>query len=559
MLLSHYSPPVRDALLWLMFDLPPADALRSTTALQAPGMVRLRDDLRSYQVATVGLIKRVWSLDATVKIPGIILAYDMGSGKTASTLTALVDLFAERRIRKVLIVAPLLVAQTTWPDEIEGWEHTRHLTYTVLRADDEDPDIAWAIKKAEEAVYRNARFDGSTLAEARRKAGAAGTAARQAIRKQLAETDTQVHIINKEGLEWLFEHFGEAHWPYDVVVIDEASMLKSGRKRTKGKDSQGNKTPTTLSRFGILSRVRKKLTGVIELTGTPSPNGLQNLWGLAYIVDFGERLGTARTAFEQRWFDTNPYSRKMTPAPHALGEITDRLKDIMFSLDPADYAALPPLMPPNMVKVRLPAAILDRYHDFRRTLVSEPYDVEAVSQGVLVNKLLQFANGSLYQEDGNDVLVHGEKLRALEEMFERADGEPLLVAYSFQFDRQKIISKFKDKVTVLDRGDPRGIMRRWNDGRIPMLLAHPASAGHGLNLQFGGHQSIWYGLTHDLELWQQFNKRLHRPGQQRPVFLHAIVAEGTIDETIIPLLDNKKSTQDDVLEAVRFSVRSRLT
>jgi hypothetical protein len=531
---------------------------------------RPRSDLRRAQLWAVETLKRPWSSFKALRLPGVILAWDMGAGKTGAVLTAMRDLLDLCVIRKVLIVAPLLVAQTTWPDEIEEWEHTRCLTWTLLRVEDDDAEIAGVYAEAlsrfqaeADALRQQAQEDfGLTKAHARRdakkamgqspseRAGEIASAAKVEKLERLCAEDTQIHIINKEAVTWLWEHFGDA-WPYDVIVIDEASMLKSGKHRAKGKEDDGRKKAGPLSRFGALAQARKHVDAVIEMTGTPAPNGVENLWGLAYIVDLGKRLGSKKTAFLARWFVTSKYSFKPKPHAHSVGEIMSKLRDIMFSLDPADYAEMPPMMPPNIIKVKMPPKAMDEYKRFRRHMVSDEYDVEAVNAGVLHNKLLQFANGSMYQEDGEDVFVHDAKLEALERIVEETEGEPLLVAYSFQFDLARIQRKFPNAV-VLNETNPRETKRLWNEGKIPMLLAHPMSAGHGLNFQFGGNQMVWYGLTADLELYQQFRKRLHRPGQTKPVFNHMIIAEGTIDEKILPVfLDPKAELQDEVLRAVR--------
>jgi hypothetical protein len=230
------------------------------------------------------------------------------------------------------------------------------------------------------------------------------------------------------------------------------------------------------------------------------------------------------------------------------------MADIMFSLGPEDYGELPPMVV-NQIKVRLEPKVLARYREFARTLVSEPYDVEAVNRGVLTNKLLQFANGSMYQEDGADVWIHDEKLEALASVVDEANGSPLLVAYNFKFDLARIRKMYPKWVVLSEEADARATKARWDRGEIDGLLAHRASAGHGLNLQAGGHIVVQYGLTHDLELYQQFNKRLHRSGQTKTVFNHHILAAGTADEDVLPLFLQPKS---DLQERVIAAVRARL-
>jgi SNF2 family DNA or RNA helicase len=458
--------------------------------------MRRRQDLRDYQHKFVDLLKRQ---------EGVILALDMGAGKSAITLTAVRDMLDDGTVARVLIVAPLLVAERTWPDEIGEWEHTAPLQYAILT----------------------------------------GTAAQ---RQAAARTDKEIHIINRENLPWLWDLHGQGKtWPYDCLVIDEASMLKNGRMRTRG--------TRKLTRFGVLAKAQDKCDRIIELTGTPAPKGLQNLWGLAYVADSGKRLGTSRTAFEQRWFTTDYLGFSLEPRPGAEAEIMSRMTDIMFSLNQADYAELPPLVY-NTVEITLPKKALEEYGRFKRTLYSEAYDVEAVTSGVLTQKLLQFANGSMYREDGDDVWIHDAKIEALERIIEEAQGEPVLVAYNFKFDRKAILKRYPKAVVL--REDSTAV-DRWNKGQIPLLLAHPASAGHGLNLQKGGNISVWYGLTHDLELYQQFNKRLHRPGQLKPVFIHHIVAQQTVDSVVLPRLSAKDATQARIIEAVITTVKDMST
>ena len=320
-------------------------------------------------------------------------------------------------------------------------------------------------------------------------------------------------------------------------------MLKNGKKRTKLKK---------LTRFGVLAAARKHIKGVVELTGTPSPNGLVNLWGLAYIADQGARLGRTKSSFMERWFDFNKYTYEVKAKPYAEEQILSALGDIMFSLDPRDYAELPPIVE-NVIRVPLPPKVMDEYRRFKRTLVSEQYDVEAVNAAVLTNKLCQFANSSMFNEDGEEVWIHDCKLDALKNLHAEVGGTPLLVAYSFTFDKRRIQKEFPKAVVLNEVPDVMQTVRDWNAGKIDMLLAHRASAGHGLNLQKGSSIFVSYGLTADLELWQQFNKRLHRPGQKADrVWHHIIVAKDTHDEDILPVLQDKKAVQDRVFEATRL-------
>lgn len=788
-------------------------SLRGSTAL-TPGKLG-RDALRAYQNKTVEIIKSIWADGGP---PGVIIALEPGAGKTVSTLTAIRDLLAEGKVKRVLLVAPLLVAETVWDAEIEEWEHLTGLRCAKLTGD---------LKK------RSAAF----------------------------EEDVPLHIINKELVPWLWD-FAKDRWPYDCLVIDEASMLKNGKKRTPNRK---------LSRFGALAQARKHFTGVVELTGTPAPNGVQNLWGLSYIIDQGDRLGKTQSVFNERWMNINKYTFEKKPKPGAEDDIMSRIKDIMVSLDPADYSQLPPLVE-NNIRVKLPPKVMDAYRKFKKTLIYDPLDVEAVNAAVLTNKLLQACiakdtevltargwipiqfventdmvwdgeawvdqrgtiykgiqptascyginmtldhkvltdsgwreageviygdasigldratvrlpeglvetwdygrkdqesdldvpvrlreaggpyqsepssgreapsqrhaelwlqergdsagsdgwsrhdrrtplgdlagleasmsesksqgfqklrrsrnqhagflvqqlrgvlgrcanwlrgrpdlgspeqrkglfslklpmgfhqgsveeharqcdvghtlgcddaggssrksgsevwnavaalpdtglagngpvhttqkievfdlidcgprhrfvargidgpvivhncNGSIYDENGDHQHIHDCKLDALVDLHAECGGMPMLVAYSFKFDLQRILTKFPTAIVLNQQKDVMQTVRDWNAGRIEMLLAHPASAGHGLNIQKGSNISVWYGLTADLELFQQFNKRLWRSGQKASrVFSHRIIAEGTHDEDILPILDDKDAVQSRILRATQVSL-----
>lgn len=447
-----------------------------------------RGDLYDYQR---------WCIDLLKEKPGLILGLEMGAGKTVITLTAIKDMLDNFEIGRVLVIAPKRVALNVWPVEYREWAHTKDLS-VVMATGEMSPDE----------------------------------------RENVFATPSEILVINKELLPELWAYCkNRRHWPYDAIVIDEASMLKGGKRKTgKGGDS----------RFGVLAKARSRAKRVIELTGTPAPNGLQDLWGLAYIIDGGERLGTSREAFLNRWFIRSRYSYKTEPQPFAFQQIMDRLEDIMVTVDTGAQLDLPPVRF-NRVDVTLPAKAMREYKRFEKAMVSEEWDVEAITRGVLTNKLLQAANGSIYQEDRTVHKIHDAKLDALEEIIDGAGNEPVLVAYSYQFDLEAIRKRFPQAV-VLSEDDKA--VEKWNAGKIRILLAHPASAGHGLNLQFGGRIAVWYGLNWSLELYQQFNKRLHRKGQKGTVIIHQIVAPGTIDESVLSALSRKGATQDAVTDAV---------
>lgn len=446
-----------------------------------------------------------WLIKELCLSPELFIALDMSMGKTAIVLFA-IKFMLYIKIRRVLIIAPLKVAEETWPTEILSWQELRRLDFSVLT----------------------------------------GTAAQRL--RALAD-DVPIHIINRENLPWLWNLLKDK-WPYDMVVWDESSALKAWKKRTPSK---------RLTRFGAMAKARKFVERMVELSGTPAPNGIYDLGGQMFILDNGERLGTDRIAFERRWFqhligDYQGFS--LEPRDHAFDEIMDRCEDLMVSLRAKDYLDLPPMkIVPHYCD--LPKSIMQEYRRFQRTLVSETYDIEAVSSGVLTNKLLQFANGSMYRNVSLTkrelVRVHDEKIYYLERIVEEAAGQNILCAYGFQFDIALIKKRYPK--AVLD-ADDKDFIKNWNAGKIGLGLVHPASIGHGTNLQFGGYIGVWFGLTWSLELWQQFNARLPRPGQKHHTcFYHVIMARNTMDEIVFETMNDKGATQDKVHERVRRVIR----
>lgn len=537
-----------------------------------------RDDLRIYQNFIVEKVKQCFHPDPKKRLPGVIAALEPGAGKTGATLTAVRDLLDAMVIRKVLIVAPLLVAQTTWPDEFEEWEHLKSLTRTLLRVEEDDPEVT----AHGDAVYAEslARYQaemnldreinelvcmkpGEARKAARAAAGAAPSeraekdrqaavaSAKEAKLARLAAEDTEIHIINKEALRWLWDHFGRgARWPYDLLVVDDVRETRSGKKRVKREKDDKTKAKAPLSRFGIMAAIRKHVMATIVLTGTPTPKGLEDMWGLTYLIDLGERLLPFKTRFLKRWFHVDTRTFKAEPRDYAFKEIMPRVRDIMFSLDPKDYPQLPPYVV-DPIRVKVPEDVLKRYRKFKREMIDAEADVEAVNAGVLHGKLLQFANGSIYNEDGEDQWVHDLKIEALRTLVERMNGVPLLVAYTYQFDVDRIMKAFPKAVHLRPENAGR-VVREWNEDKIELLLCHRASAGHGLNAQKGSGHMCEYGLTADAELYLQFLKRIWRPGRRFPVINHVIIAEGTIDEDIFPeYLDPKIALQERVMGDVR--------
>ena len=424
---------------------------------------------------------------------------DMGLGKTVSTLTALDELMREFEVIRVLVTAPLRVALTTWPDEIKRWAHLRHLTARVIQ----------------------------------------GTPTQRA---RIVRTDrSDIHLINRELVPWLIEQMQlPAFCPYDTLVIDESSSFKD--QSTK--------------RFKSLRRLTRSINRVIELTGTPAPNGLLGLWAQIFLLDQGERLGRTWTGFRETYFTPDYHGYKWTPREGTDTRIQNKLKDICLTLSAEDYLKMPDRID-RTVSVALPDEARPMYAALEREFLLELQNdvVEAATAAVLTNKLLQFANGALYTgPNGAYTEVHDAKLDALEDLIEAAQG-PVLVAYNFKSDVERIKARFPKAEPI---GKDPATIKRWNAGKIPILLAHPASAGHGLNLQAGGATIIWFGLNWSLELYQQFNARLHRQGQTRPVIVHHIVTADTVDETVVQALSGKHTTQKALIDALKTQIGARV-
>lgn len=568
------------------------------------------DQFRGYQHRCKDLIKSC--VIGEKPLPGLLLALEPGAGKTGITLAAVRELIDGGHIKRVLIVASVLVAQTVWPAEIDEWEELRNTTHTLIRVEDDDPELLAVSEAAYAEAYAmwQARFDADVADEPVLKPTQARAAVRfrwleaakarqtadeierkakpksspseladldrnAAVLKfkyeklaRLASEDTEVHIINKEALPWLWQHSkAQRSWAYDLIVCDDLREGRGAKKRVaraKGTTPPGKAAP--LSRFGVLAIARKHCKATIQLTGTPTPKGLENIWGLAYLIDLGERLGLSKHKFLEKWFTSNEYTREVLPNGMkrdektkmviedgwAFGEVMAAVKDIMFSIDPKDIGQLPDLII-DPIRIKLPAKVLAEYRQFERSGCSDIYDVEAVNGGVLHNKLLQFANGSMYQEDHEDVWIHDAKIEALGELLDRLNGTPLLVAYTFEFDVSRICKRFP-YARVLKPENAVETTRMWNKDQLPLVLAHRASAGHGLNMQKGTGHMCEYGLTTDVELFYQFSKRLHRPGRKLSVINHVLIAEGTIDEKVYPMyLDPRIETQNRILNAIRLA------
>lgn len=429
------------------------------------------------------------SIEFIHNTPKCALWLAMGLGKTTTTLTAISDLLDGLAVDRVLVVAPLRVAKSVWAQEAAKWAHLKHLRFAVV----------------------------------------VGTE-RQRIAALHSTAD--VYVINRENVKWLVD-FYKRKWPFDCVVLDESSSFKSASSQ----------------RFKALKKISDLVDRMIQLTGTPSSNGLLDLWAQIALLDNGQRLGRTMTTYKQRFFESDYMGYKFTPIKGAQQLIEGLISDVVVSMRAEDYLTLPERIDLE-IAVELSKTAAEQYKELETEFLLQIEDesVTALSAATLAGKLLQFSNGTLYtNEHGNFVEIHSEKLDALEELVELND-EPLLVAYNFKSDLVRLKERFPFAV-ALDKDEKT--IDRWNNGEIRMLLAHPASASMGLNLQKGGSVIVWYGLNWSLELYQQFNARLHRQGQEKPVRIIHLIAKGCIDEKVLTAIANKAKTQDDLLNALR--------
>lgn len=456
---------------------------------------------------------QLWMTEQMCVLRGSLIGAEMGLGKTGASILAMSKMLDEGVIERPLVVAPLYVAEWTWPDEFRTWDFGRDIPFRVVTGSAEE-------------------------------------------RMAALEYPAVVTIINRENLRWLHELYDSRPWPFDSIWYDEVSRLKQGMIRVRqSKETRMKGVKAGFTELGIIHARRAQTKRFVGLSGTPAPNGLIDLWGPIFACDAGKRLGTSMTAYKTRWFKEDKYSYSIEAFPHSEREIMSKIGDLFFSLRSEDYLDLPELMVVNH-PVKLPPKARAVYREMETEMgidmvnhAGDKVFIEAVTNGVLVNKLLQLANGSIYDEVKEAIPVHTSKLDVLESIMEEAGGKPVLVAYSFQFDKNLIKKKFP-YCRIL--GETQNDIRDWNDGKIRMLLTHPASAGHGLNLQHGSNIAVWYGLSWSLELYLQFLKRLHRPGQQASrVFMHHIIAEDTVDENVLELLGRKGVTQDQITGAVR--------
>lgn len=421
---------------------------------------------------------------------------DMGLGKTIITLTAINNLcFDTFEVQKVLVIAPLRVARDTWSAEIEKWEHLKHLKYSIV----------------------------------------IGT---ETERLAALNTPADIYIINRENVVWLVEDSGFP-FDFDMVVIDELSSFKSHRSK----------------RFKSLMKVRPVIKRMVGLTGTPSSNGLMDLWAEFKLLDMGKRLGRFITHYRDEFFRPDKRNGQVIfsykPKDGAKDEIYKRISDITISMKAAEHLKMPDCVM-NTVSVNLSEKEMKMYKALKTDLVLSVgnREIDAVNAGALSNKLSQMANGAVYDENKTYIEIHSCKLDALEDLIEQANGKPVLVAYWFKHDFERIQKRFDVRVIKSSKD-----IADWNSGKISIGIIHPASAGHGLNLQTGGSTLIWFGLTWSLELYRQTNARLWRQGQKSDVvIIHHIITKGTIDEHIMRALQNKEKTQSDLIDAVKAQI-----
>lgn len=432
------------------------------------------------------------------------LFLEMGLGKTISTLTAIKKLmYDELDISSALVIAPKRVADSVWDAEIEKWSHLENMTVSKI------------------------------IGSAKQR--------REALRKK-----ADIYTIGRDNVAWLCGQYGGSMLPFDMLVIDELSSFKN---------------PKSI-RFKSLRNVQPSFKRVVGLTGTPAPNGLIDLWSQIYLLDRGERLGKFITRYREDYFRPGKTNGAIVYKYDIVGDgekqIHEKISDICMSMKAKDYLKLPGRIE-NIIEIKFDEATQKKYDDFERDQVlqifadqKEDEGISAVNAAALSNKLLQFANGAVYDEDKNYHIVHDLKIEALKEIVEDANGKPVLIAYSYKHDLERImraLKKYKPKQLKTDQD-----IKDWNAGKIQVMVMHPASGGHGLNLQAGGNILVWFGQTWSLELYQQFNARLDRQGQTETVIINKLVAVKTVDQKVIRALSSKDAKQDGLMEAVKALV-----
>lgn len=441
-----------------------------------------------------------YNINRILADPAIGLWLDMGLGKTAITLTAINDLKYNRfSISKVLVVAPKKVAQGTWTNEAKKWDHLQLLRFSIVLGS------------------RDKRI-------------------------RALNTPADIYVINRDNIAWLVDYYRN-QWPFDMVVLDESSSFKNHQSK----------------RFKAMKSVRPHINRMVQLTGTPAPNGLMDTWAQIYLLDGGARLGSRITGFRERYFEPDQRNRdrvfSYAPKEGADNKIHNLIGDIVVSMKADDYIELPPVTY-NTVPVVLDDKAKKAYRKLEKEMLLEVEESEitATSAAVLGGKLLQLCNGAVYDEDRNVLDIHNNKMESFLELIEALNGSPVLVFHSFQHDRERIKKalaksdlRVRELKTARDEAD-------WNNKEIDVLLAHPASAGYGLNLQEGGNHVIWFGLNWSLELYEQANARLIRQGQKEKVFVHRLIVQGGMDENVEDALKGKAATQNNLLAALKARI-----
>ena len=437
-----------------------------------------------------------YATDFIINHPVSAVLLEMGLGKSVISLSAINELMLDYfDVSRTLVIAPLRVAISTWPEEIKKWEHLKYLSYSVVTGSEKE------------------RLD--------------------ALKKP-----AHIYIINRENVDWLITKSG-FKWFFDMVVIDELSSFKSYQAK----------------RFKSLLKARPKVKRIVGLTGTPSSNGLMDLWAEFRLLDMGERLGRYITHYRQNFFVPDKRNQQMIfsykPKDGAEKEIYQLISDITISMKSKDFLKMPECIM-NEVVVSLSEKEQKLYDSLKKDMVLSVGDdeIDAINAATLSSKLLQMANGAVYNDDKESIAIHDRKLDALEDLIEGANGKPVLVAYWFKHDLEKIKDRFDVREIKLDKD-----ITDWNEGKIPIAVIHPASAGHGLNLQLGGSTLIWFSLTWSLELYQQTNARLYRQGQKDTVVIHHIVSKGTIDEDVMKALNEKEKMQDALINSVKARLK----
>jgi SNF2 family DNA or RNA helicase len=444
-------------------------------------------------------------VEHVIQNPFAGLLMQMGLGKTVTVLTAIDKLMNQYLdVNKVLVIAPKTVAEHTWPGEPGEWKHLKHLRVNVITGTEQQ-------------------------------------------RKGALRREADVHVISCNNVVWLIAQYAGG-WPFDMVVIDESSKFKSHKAK----------------RFRALRQVHVKVSRLVILTGTPAPKNLIDLWSQVFLLDRGKRLYDTIGAYRERYFNFNPYDKTRELKEGGVEQaIYDRIGDICISMKTEDYLELPARID-SFVQVHLSPAVRKQYHQFEREQIIELFDQEvtAVNAAVLSGKLRQFASGAVYIPDEEGlpakrfIEIHDEKIEALAEVIEAACGQPVLVFYTFQHELRRIMNRLKSYKPRQLTG-PKDIAA-WNNGEIELCLAHPASTGHGLNLQKGGNIIVWFSPDWNLEYYQQANARLHRQGQTKPVFVHHLICPGTLDEDVMISLGDKAGGQDALMNAIKARVRKHV-